>query len=143
MESNIALTEEDQGAEAAPVIFEASPYGVVIDRNSTNSGSYVFTLNNCNNITFRTAASEQYTGVSQNYMKVTGAYSGIYLDSSDNCTFNQLEIHSNLYNGVYALCSPGARRTASRRRNTRNRRTVFPPAREIPARIMRSPCSGT
>ncbi len=97
---NISITEYDQGADTAPVIFEASPYGVVIDRNSAESGNYAFFINNSYYVTIRTAVSSKYTGEAQHFMKITGGNSGIYVQYSDYCTISNVNVSSNLYFGI-------------------------------------------
>ncbi len=100
--SNIEISETDQGAENAPVIFEASPYGVIIDRNSTSSGSYSFYLNKSNYVTICTATSSKYPDETHRYMKLTGGSYGLNLDDSDYCVIDNLEISSNSSSGIYA-----------------------------------------
>ena len=103
--SNIEITESDQGAESAPVTFEASPYGVTLDRSSDISGSSAFRLNNCDYVTIRTASSDKYSNATQYFMKITGGYSGIYLYHSDYNTVNKVELVNNSGYGLIAMVS--------------------------------------
>jgi parallel beta-helix repeat protein len=103
--TNIEITEFDQGTENVPVIFEASPYGVVINRNSTAYNNSVFYLNYSNYLNIYTATSEKYPDESQYLMKLTGGNSGIHINFANYCIINRLEISSNSGDGIYGYYS--------------------------------------
>ena len=56
-----------------PVIFEASPYGVTIDRANTSSSSYAWHLNDADYIRIVTITSTKHPELAQSWMKIRGA----------------------------------------------------------------------
>ena len=99
--ANITVGSGDQGDSTAPVTFEASPYGVTINRGDTSSGSYGWRVDNADYVTVRTAESSVYPAVAQSWMNVTGGYYGINLSSSAHVIVDRVEVASNTQMGVY------------------------------------------
>jgi len=97
--NDITVTAADGGSTAAPVVFEASPYGVVINRNYPTSG-YAWYINGAGYVTIRTAVGTNGPGMVQQWMKITGANYGLYLQSGNYTTLNRLDVWSNNTYGV-------------------------------------------
>jgi parallel beta-helix repeat protein len=102
LSANIAVTSQDQGASGNPVVFEASPYGVTINRGSTASSSYGWHLNDCDYVTVRTGTSAKHTDAPQRWARVTGGYYGLYLYYANYCLLERLDVASNANHGIYA-----------------------------------------
>ena len=100
-DSNIEVTSDDEGSSADPVVFEASPYGVRIDRNNTGSGNYGWHLNHCDYVTISTATSTNYPAATQGWMRIGGGYYGLYVYYANYCTLDRVEIASNANDGIY------------------------------------------
>ena len=79
LSQNTTITSTDGGSALGQVVFEASPYGVVIDRGST-SGTYVWLIN-ADFISLTTADSTKYPSVPQRYMQVTGGGYGVFCEN--------------------------------------------------------------
>ena len=99
--NNIEVTSADEGSSLAPVVFEASPYGVTLDRNNTGSGSYGWYLNHCDYVTLRTATGTNHPTATQSWMKVVGGQYGMRLNYANYCTLERMEVTSNLYMGIH------------------------------------------
>ncbi|MFH0907315.1 MAG: S8 family serine peptidase [bacterium] len=97
--SNILVSSWDAGSPLAPVVFEASPYGVTLDRGSTASVAYVWELRG-DWLTLRTVTATNHPGATQRWMSVTGGKNGIYLDGATHCSLSRLDVCSNAYRGV-------------------------------------------
>jgi parallel beta-helix repeat protein len=99
LSTNITVGVAHSGRTHAPVVFEASPYGVTLNRNNASSGSYVWNIAG-SNVTVLTARSVRYAGVSQSWMKITGGYYGMNIPGS-YCRVSRADVCSNAYYGVY------------------------------------------
>lgn len=99
-ESDIVITADDQGSRLGDVIFEASPYGVIIDRG-TEVLDYGWILDSCDNVTVTTAKSTQYPNVPQSWMRVKFGYIGFDLRDSNWCTISRVDVYSNDY-GIWS-----------------------------------------
>ena len=97
--SNITVGSQDGGSAGSPVTFEASPYGVTIDRNSLVSGSYAWHVDGAEYVTITTAASDEHPLVPQRWMKLTRAYYGLYLAGS-HAHASRLEVADCSYMGI-------------------------------------------
>ena len=97
--SNITVTSQDAGSSSAPVTFEASPYGVTIDRGSTASSSYAWHVSDAQYVTITTATSNVHPSVPQRWMRVTGAQYGLYLNGA-NAHVSRLDVTANSSVGV-------------------------------------------
>ena len=98
---NIEVTSDDEGSSTDPIVFDASPYGVQIDRNNTGSGNYGWHLNHCDYVTVRTATSTNRPTATQSWMKVVGGQHGIRLDYANYCRVVRVEVALNLVDGVW------------------------------------------
>ena len=98
---NIDVTSDDEGSSTDSVVFEASPYGVQIDRNNTGSGNYGWHLNHCDYVTLRTATSTSHPAATQSWMRIAGGYYGLYVYNANYCTVARVEVCSNAVDGVY------------------------------------------
>ena len=103
--SDIEVGSHDEGSSAAAVTFEASPYGVTIDRSDPSSSAGAWHLDHCEYVNITTATSEKHPGLEQKWMKITGGYYGIRVYYSDHCTLRRLEVCFNEDDGVYAYQS--------------------------------------
>jgi hypothetical protein len=83
----------DSGSPEHPVVFEASPYGVTIDRDDPAWISSAWRIDG-SNITVCTGASTQHPGVATAWAKVTGAGTGIRSEG-DGCRLTRLEAGDN------------------------------------------------
>ena len=90
--SNITVSAADGGTAEFPVTFEASPYGVIIDRNDTASGT-AWDLGAAY-ITLTAATGTRHPTVPQSWMKVTGAATGIRMGAY-NGTVERCDIAGN------------------------------------------------
>lgn len=91
--ADITVTAADTGSTGNPVIFEGSPYGTVINRNNTSSGT-VLNLGSAPHVTIRTAQSNALPAVAQSYMKLMNGFYGVRTTGSGatNCTLSRLHI---------------------------------------------------
>jgi C1A family cysteine protease len=87
--SNIQVGPDDSGDANQSVTFEASPYGVTIDRAETSFGSYGWEITG-SHIDITTANSTKYPWLSQSFLKVTNASTG-FLISGSNVTLSRCE----------------------------------------------------
>lgn len=108
LSSNIQVTSADEGDGTAPVTFEASPYGVAINRGNTGSSSYGWHINHADYVTITTATSIQYPAAPQSWMKVTGGYRGIYAGYANYLIVDRVEVSSNTDDGIYAYLTDHA-----------------------------------
>ncbi|NCC50972.1 MAG: hypothetical protein EOM20_07115, partial [Spartobacteria bacterium] len=99
LNANIGVASQDQGATGNPVIFEASPYGVTFNRNSTAWGSYGWHISGASYVTLRTAVSAAHPNVAQRWMRVTGGYAGIYVEGT-YCRLERVEVAASLCRGI-------------------------------------------
>jgi len=91
---NFEVTTDDEGSSDAPVTFEASPFGVTIDRGDILSGSYAWDVSGAAYVTITTATCTKYPDVAQTYMKVTGGYGGV-LAMGDYCRVSRVDACNN------------------------------------------------
>ncbi len=99
--ASITIRSSDQGDSTAPVTFEASPYGVTLDRGDTIFPTYIWNVDHANYVTITTAESSTHPAAAQRWMKVTGAdWDGIFVHGSAHVTIDRLEISSNSEIGV-------------------------------------------
>jgi len=103
--NNIELGYSDRGEPGKMVTFEASPYGVTLDRNNAAIGNYVWDLDNSDYVAIRTVTSTQHPGVPQTWVKVTGAYGGILLQDAEHCVLERLDVCANANDGLYVVDS--------------------------------------
>ena len=90
--SNIIVGSTDGGSASAPVVFEGSPYGTIINRNSTSSSAYAWSVG-APYVTLRTASSTAYPALAQSSMKITGGDRVMYLTSSaTGCRLSRLQL---------------------------------------------------
>ncbi|NLE56469.1 MAG: hypothetical protein GX617_16145, partial [Lentisphaerae bacterium] len=75
LKDNINVSSADGGSAAAPVIFEASPYGVTFSHDSIWAGVCWFL--GADHVVVRTALSTKYSSRPQSWMLITGADVGI------------------------------------------------------------------
>jgi parallel beta-helix repeat protein len=100
--SNIVVGSGDGGDNTAAVTFEASPYGVTINRNNLSSG-YAWQISTpYTHLT--TAASDRHPEVAQRWMVVTGGQIGVYV-AADYVTVSRVEASANPYYAVYVAGS--------------------------------------
>jgi parallel beta-helix repeat protein len=94
---NILVTSADSGDATAPVTFEASPYGVVMDRG----GGYIAHIGwqiTGPYVTVTTATSNKYPAAPQAFQKVTNGIVGFYITAS-NVSVSRCESSDNSANG--------------------------------------------
>ncbi|MBE7495663.1 MAG: choice-of-anchor D domain-containing protein [Verrucomicrobiaceae bacterium] len=107
LSTEIAVTSSDQGSTSAPVVFEASPYGVDMTRQVPSSSTYNAWNISGSNVTLRTAQSSALPGVGQRLMRIgwSGAGSGgmfaVYVQTS-NAIISRVETLARTY-GVYTF----------------------------------------
>jgi hypothetical protein len=107
LSTDIAVTSSDQGSTSAPVVFEASPYGVDMTRQVPSSSTYNAWNISGSNVTLRTAQSSVLPGVGQRLMRIgwSGAGSGgmfaVYVQTS-NAIISRVETLARTY-GVYTF----------------------------------------
>jgi parallel beta-helix repeat protein len=101
----IVVDAPDGGSSSAPVTFEASPYGVVVNRGSTATNTPAWSIAG-DYVHVTTAASTKYPSAPQNWMKVTGAYNGVFV-TGNNARLSRLDIAANAGNGVLVYDSTG------------------------------------
>ena len=101
--ANIIITSDDEGDSSAPVTFEASPYGVTIDRGDTSVGARVWHVDDADYVTITTAAGQGTTA--ESWMNVTGANIGVYTYCADHMTLARVEMTSNAGLGVQGYSS--------------------------------------
>ena len=104
LSANIEVTEEDGGSSEAPVTFVASPYGVVMDRGSTSSGSYGWYLNWSDYVNITTAVGSKHPDEPQQWMRITNAYHGVHIFLSDDCQISRIHLLDNSF-GVFSYSS--------------------------------------
>ena len=98
LSANIAIAAEDSGTSAKPLVIEASPYGVTLDRGDTAPGSCGIQIDGASYVTIRTALSTKYAAA-QRWMRVTGAYDGVYV-AGDHATLSGLDAAGNLHSAI-------------------------------------------
>ena len=96
--TNITVGVMHSGMIDAPVVFEASPYGVTLNRNSTANGCYGWNIV-ASNVTVRTAQSSKFPEASQSWMKIRGGYSGLTI-TGNYCHVSRVDVCSNYSYGV-------------------------------------------
>lgn len=97
---NIVVTAADGGADGAPVRFEGSPYGVILDRANLNAGNAVWRIDHAPHVTITTAASDTHPQAARTWMAVTGAHTGIDLSVANHCTLSRLALYGNAHAGI-------------------------------------------
>lgn len=102
---NVEITEQDQGSAEIPVLFLASPYGVTFERGNTGSGAYGWHVNQADRVEIRTAFSDRLPSVPQRWMRITGAYTGIFLQGADHAKIERLDVSGNAGYGIYLMGS--------------------------------------
>jgi parallel beta-helix repeat protein len=111
LSSNIGVTTEDSGDNDQPVMFTASPYGVMFDRGDQTVGSYPWYFYQCDYVTLTTVDDDTYPSIPKSWPEVVGGFMGIYLYESDHIEINRFSAHRNGYRGIYANKSHGAKIT--------------------------------
>ncbi|NQT89167.1 right-handed parallel beta-helix repeat-containing protein, partial [bacterium] len=107
----VEITEEDQGSAAAPVTFEASPYGVTIGWASPSQNPSTWILNHCDYVVVTTATSNAHPGVPQRWARFEGGYAGLFLSGALHCTLSRIECTGNTRHGITASGSDDLRCT--------------------------------
>jgi len=100
--ADVVVDGQDGGDDVAPVTFEASPYGVTIDRNSSVSGNYVWEIL-ADYVTMTTAVSTAHPGVAESWMLVTDGHGGIDV-VGQHVTLARLHL---AYNEEYSIRADG------------------------------------
>jgi parallel beta-helix repeat protein len=95
--SNILVTSADSGDASGPVTFEASPYGVVMDRGGGYIAHFGWQITGPY-VTITTATSSKYPSAPQSFLKVTDGIVGFYITAS-NVTVTRCESSGNSANG--------------------------------------------
>ncbi len=98
LSADIAVSMADQGSAEAQVTFEASPYGVTIDRGSTEGGAGW--LIEGSYVTLTTAESSKYPAIPQRWMRITGAFHAVMV-YGEGCKLSRLEANGNEYTGFH------------------------------------------
>jgi hypothetical protein len=98
LSGNITIAAEDSGTSAKPLVIEGSPYGVTLDRGDAAPGSCGIQIDGASFVTIRTASSTKYAAA-QRWMRVTGAYDGIYV-AGDHATLRGLDATGNLHSAI-------------------------------------------
>jgi len=93
--ADMSVVGADGGSAAAPVAFEASPYGVVIDRGSTAWGSSCFDVS-ADYVTIRTAEASA-SGPPQAWMQLRGGHDGAYFDACIGGRVERVDAAANVY----------------------------------------------
>ena len=101
--SVIVVEAEDQGSSNKPVTFEMSPYGVTIDCELATEGSFCWTMFDVDYVVIRTAIGVKHRGIPKRLAKLTNALIGIYLQDTQNCTIERLEVTGNYWMGINLL----------------------------------------
>jgi len=107
MTNDIYVTDTDEGSALAPLLFEASPYGVVFDRDDTNSSGYsaAWYLYKADYVELRTAIPSNTPAAPVRWAKCVNARRGIRAEFSDYTQLEYLNLTSNREYGVYLVCS--------------------------------------
>jgi hypothetical protein len=95
--SNILVTSADSGDASGTVTFEASPYGVVMDRGGGYIAHFGWQITGPY-VMVTTATSSQYPAAPQSFLKVTNGIVGFYIQAS-NVTVSRCESSDNSGNG--------------------------------------------
>ncbi|HUJ10666.1 MAG TPA: right-handed parallel beta-helix repeat-containing protein [Verrucomicrobiae bacterium] len=96
--NNITVGSTVGGSSEALVVFQASPYGVMINRGNTESGNYVWEID-ADYVKLTTATSTKYPALSQSWMKLTGGSLGVYL-VANNCLLSRIDASNNASVGI-------------------------------------------
>ncbi len=98
--SDIEIGSDDGGSADAAVTFAASPYGVTIDRGSTSSSAYGWEIAGAQHVTVTTAEADPSPGTPRRWMRVTGAWGGVYV-GGNSARIRRLDLADNDYYGIY------------------------------------------
>jgi parallel beta-helix repeat protein len=98
--SYISMSSSDEGAYGSPVVFEASPYGVTLDGGLLTGEGAVWSLLRTNHVTITTAESAKYPGVSQRWMRMSGAFGAVRIWDCRGFSLSRTEIVGSAYWGV-------------------------------------------
>ncbi len=90
LSENIRITAADQGDATAPVVFEASPYGVTLDRGDRSGGSYAWSIDNADHIVIRTASAETDPERPQTWMRLVNTHIAVNLGYAEDCTVERI-----------------------------------------------------
>lgn len=93
LSANIDVASTHHGTLGAPIEFNASPYGVVMNRGSTSSGNYSWKINT-DNVLLKTVEGTNRAGVQRVPMRLTGGDGGIQA-VSNNVTISWVDCHTN------------------------------------------------
>ena len=106
--NDITVEMADGGLSNAPVVFQASPYGVTINRNNTSSGCGWLIY--ADYVKLTTATNSKYPAYPQRWMAVTGGSFGVMVQGGDGCLLSRMDINSNYNYGVaYSTIGMGTR----------------------------------
>jgi len=89
---------DDGGGNSAPVVFEASPYGVMFDRGGTGSEPTWHIA--APFVTLTTTTSTKYPNAPQRWLQITGGDSGIYVEAGF-VDLSRLDVFGNAASGIY------------------------------------------
>lgn len=99
--NSIVVRLEHRGTNGAPVTFAASPYGVLIDRGTTNSGSSVWQILS-RHVVLSTALDAPALSAPQSWATIKGGYDAIHLQNAGWITVAGLRIMGAARNAIYA-----------------------------------------
>ena len=94
LSNDINVTQTDAGTSIVPVTFEASPYGVTINRGTTSSG-YGWNIN-ADYVRLTTATNGKFPSVPHTFMRVMGARYGVWCESEYG-EVSRIEVAHNVY----------------------------------------------
>ncbi len=96
---NLTVGLADGGTNGTPVVFQASPYGVVFNRNNMDSGCYGWEVA-ADYVRLTTVTSAKYPALPQAWMEVVGAYYGVSV-SGGYCQLSRVDAWFNYSAGFY------------------------------------------
>lgn len=98
--SDITVSAAHAGTRDVPVLFAASPYGVMFDRAETGEGSHVWHISGANYVGLRTVASAKYPALGQKWMQVRGGSAGVSVEGT-GCRLSRLDVCGSGTYGIY------------------------------------------
>lgn len=99
--NSIVVRLEHRGTNGAPVTFAASPYGVVIDRVTSNSGSMAWQILS-KYVVLSTSSNAPALSAPQSWAIIKGGYDAISLQNAGWLTLSGLRIMGAGRSGIYA-----------------------------------------
>ncbi|MBA4388851.1 MAG: hypothetical protein C0404_12785, partial [Verrucomicrobia bacterium] len=107
--ANIDISPPHAGTQEAPIEFNASPYGVTINRGSVVNGSYCWRINT-DWVTIKTVENTNRPGIMQSPMLAMGGWQGFLVPSNNaaitwvDCFTNRTGIELSGYNATIRNC---------------------------------------